>query len=49
MVEGKDAMEEETTMKPIEEVFERPKYATYTPVNAETFANWKRQFEAEMN
>lgn len=48
-MEGKDAIEEETSSKPISEVFERPKFATYTPVTSEIFLNWKHAFEAEMN
>jgi len=48
-VEGKDVVEEETFSKPIAEVFERPRFATYTPVTAETFLKWKQEFEAEMN
>lgn len=49
MVEGKDAVEEEVSSKPIVEIFERPKFATYTPVTAESFMKWKLAFEAEMN
>lgn len=48
MVEGKDQIEEDASNKPVVEVFERPKFATYTPVTADNFLNWKRAFDQEM-
>lgn len=48
MVEGKDQIEEDASSKPVVEVFERPKFATYTPVTSDNFLNWKRAFDQEM-
>jgi hypothetical protein len=28
----------------VKEVFERPRFATYTPVTVDTFMRWKEQF-----
>lgn len=48
-MEGKDVIEEESSLKLVDEVFERPKFATYTPVTLDNFMKWKYAFEAEMN
>lgn len=33
-------------MKKREEIFEKPKFATYTPVTLESFTAWKKDFDA---
>lgn len=48
MVEGKaDREEEEAFYKKKEEVFEKPKFSTYTPVTVESFLAWKKEFDAK--
>lgn len=48
LIEGKDEEEEEEVLRgKKEEVFERPKFAAFTPVTAESFALWKKEFDAK--
>lgn len=47
LVEGKAYIkDEEMYMKKKQEVFEKPKFATFTPVTIESFTAWKKEFDA---
>ena len=45
LVEGKAYQQEEVVTTVKEEVFERPKFASFTPVTPESFATWKKEFD----
>ena len=38
---------EESAVEKKEEVFERPRFAAFTPVTIETFMAWKKEFDAK--
>jgi hypothetical protein len=47
-VEGKELItDDELVVKKKNEVFERPKFASFTPVTPETFMAWKKEFDAK--
>ena len=48
LVEGKDQIEQSKDEKEVQQVFERPKYETFTPVTLETFTLWKKAFDQQM-
>jgi hypothetical protein len=45
LVEGKTIQEEEEVLVKKVEVFERPKFAAFTPVTVENFLAWKKEFD----
>lgn len=45
LVDGKATQEEEAIIAKTVEVFERPKFAAFTPVTPENFMAWKKEFD----
>lgn len=45
LVEGRTT-EEEVSTKPKDQIFERPKFAAFTPVTVQNFLAWKKEFDA---
>jgi hypothetical protein len=45
LVEGKATEEEEEVIAKKIEIFERPKFAAFTPVTPENFLAWKKEFD----
>lgn len=46
MVEGRSTELEEEKVVKTEALYERPKFAAFTPVTVENFLAWKKDFEA---